>query len=157
MTPYQTPHQPTTTPRYGQATPSHLAAPSASGPFLHPGSVTPSAVQRTPSHHHHGHSRSQHHSSPAPSPRHTASPRHHGREPTSEPMDWQKAAEAWARLKSRDSGAKTTPRYDEAAARAAGKAPSVSKSPRSVRSTPRTNTSPHSMSIGDATPLYDEN
>ncbi|KAH8293318.1 hypothetical protein KR018_001078 [Drosophila ironensis] len=27
----------------------------------------------------------------------------------------------------------------------------------SVRSTPRTNTSPHSMNLGDATPLYDEN
>ena len=27
----------------------------------------------------------------------------------------------------------------------------------SVRSTPRTNASPHSMNLGDATPLYDEN
>lgn len=47
MTPYQTPQQ---TPRYGQTTPSqHLptAAPHMSGPFLHPGAVTPS--QRTPS------------------------------------------------------------------------------------------------------------
>ncbi|KAH1026096.1 hypothetical protein HUJ05_010674 [Dendroctonus ponderosae] len=33
----------------------------------------------------------------------------------------------------------------------------VGKSPRSMRSTPRTNMSPHSMSLGDATPLYDEN
>ncbi|XP_004536739.1 transcription elongation factor SPT6 [Ceratitis capitata] len=31
------------------------------------------------------------------------------------------------------------------------------KSPRSIRSTPRTNTSPHSMNLGDSTPLYDEN
>lgn len=31
------------------------------------------------------------------------------------------------------------------------------KSPRSVRSTPRTDTSPRSMTLGDATPLYDEN
>lgn len=33
------------------------------------------------------------------------------------------------------------------------------KSPRSVRSTPRTDTSPRSMTMtpGDATPLYDEN
>lgn len=30
-------------------------------------------------------------------------------------------------------------------------------SPRSIRSTPRTNTSPHSMNLGDSTPLYDEN
>lgn len=33
----------------------------------------------------------------------------------------------------------------------------ITKSPRSARSTPRTNNSPHSMSLGDATPLYDEN
>ncbi|EDV92238.1 GH24153 [Drosophila grimshawi] len=32
-----------------------------------------------------------------------------------------------------------------------------SSSKSSVRSTPRTNTSPHSMNLGDATPLYDEN
>lgn len=31
------------------------------------------------------------------------------------------------------------------------------KSPRSTRSSPRTNTSPHSMTLGDSTPLYDEN
>lgn len=50
MTPYQTSHS-QQTPRYGQTTPSqHLpptAAPHMSGPFLHPGAVTPS--QRTPS------------------------------------------------------------------------------------------------------------
>lgn len=34
---------------------------------------------------------------------------------------------------------------------------SSSRSPRSARSTPHTNTSPRSMSFGDATPLYDEN
>ncbi|EDW66387.1 transcription elongation factor SPT6 [Drosophila virilis] len=32
-----------------------------------------------------------------------------------------------------------------------------SSSKSSVRSTPRTNTSPHSMNLGDSTPLYDEN
>ncbi|XP_037932436.1 transcription elongation factor SPT6 [Teleopsis dalmanni] len=31
------------------------------------------------------------------------------------------------------------------------------RTPKSFRSTPRTNTSPHSMNLGDATPLYDEN
>lgn len=31
------------------------------------------------------------------------------------------------------------------------------KSPRSARGTPHTNTSPRSMQLGDATPLYDEN
>ncbi|XP_001355099.4 transcription elongation factor SPT6 [Drosophila pseudoobscura] len=38
----------------------------------------------------------------------------------------------------------------------AGAAISSSKAA-SVRSTPRTNTSPHSMNLGDSTPLYDEN
>lgn len=50
-----------------------------------------------------------------------------------------------------------TPRYDNIAndlERTRMK--NVGRSPRSVRSTPRTNTSPHSMSLGDATPLYDE-
>lgn len=47
-----------------------------------------------------------------------------------------------------------TPRYDEHGSQ---KTPQIGKSPRSVRSTPRTNTSPRSMTLGDATPLYDEN
>ncbi|KAG8224517.1 hypothetical protein J437_LFUL004208 [Ladona fulva] len=61
MTPYQTPHGSSQTPRYGQQTPSHHAVvaggitPNSSGtPFLHPGAVTPG--HRTPSHrtpHHH--------------------------------------------------------------------------------------------------------
>jgi len=39
-----------------------------------------------------------------------------------------------------------------------GHGPGASMSSKSsVRSTPRTNTSPHSMNLGDATPLYDEN
>lgn len=33
----------------------------------------------------------------------------------------------------------------------------LGKSPRSARGTPHTNTSPRSMQLGDATPLYDEN
>lgn len=89
-----------------------------------------------------------------------------------ESTDWQKAAEAWARSKNRDSSA--TPRSDgRNTPRSAGqrtprfddlrndiersRMKNTGKSPRSVRSTPRTNTSPHSMSLGDATPLYDEN
>ncbi|KAL1140288.1 hypothetical protein AAG570_000220 [Ranatra chinensis] len=38
-----------------------------------------------------------------------------------------------------------------------GKSPRYTGTPRSGRSTPRTINSPHSMSIGDSTPLYDEN
>ncbi|KAH8341802.1 hypothetical protein KR074_006796 [Drosophila pseudoananassae] len=38
-----------------------------------------------------------------------------------------------------------------------GHGASAVSSKSSVRSTPRTNTSPHSMNLGDATPLYDEN
>ncbi|EDV44490.1 uncharacterized protein Dana_GF20387 [Drosophila ananassae] len=38
-----------------------------------------------------------------------------------------------------------------------GHGTSAVSSKSSVRSTPRTNTSPHSMNLGDATPLYDEN
>lgn len=79
MTPYQTPHhtphhsQPT--PRYGQQTPSHHQ-----GPFVHP---PPPSM--TPSHH-----RSAQSHRPTP-PLST---------PSGDPMDWKKAAEAWARLKS---------------------------------------------------------
>lgn len=88
-----------------------------------------------------------------------------------ESMDWQKAAEAWARSKNRDGGAtprsegrntprstgQRTPRFDDVRNDLErSRMKNVGKSPRSVRSTPRTNTSPHSMSLGDATPLYDE-
>ncbi|XP_034489679.1 transcription elongation factor SPT6 isoform X2 [Drosophila innubila] len=44
-----------------------------------------------------------------------------------------------------------------AAGGAAGGAGASASSKSSVRSTPRTNTSPHSMNLGDSTPLYDEN
>lgn len=79
MTPYQTPHhtphhhgQPT--PRYGQQTPNHQQ-----GPFIHP--PPPSGIS--------GH--------------HRSTPSHRPTPPMStpgDPMDWKKAAEAWARLKS---------------------------------------------------------
>nr|CAI5827545.1 unnamed protein product [Callosobruchus analis] len=84
---------------------------------------------------------------------------------TAESMDWQKAAEAWAaRSKGtpRSEGRNTprsvgqrTPRYDQMSD-IDRRMKNMGKSPRSARSTPRTNTSPHSMSLGDATPLYDE-
>ncbi|XP_017776397.1 PREDICTED: transcription elongation factor SPT6 isoform X2 [Nicrophorus vespilloides] len=196
MTPYQTPHA-QQTPRYGHQTPSqHLpnTAPHMSGPFLHPGAVTPS--QRTPGYRNsmassqspmmqpspqpspHGRSYGDHKSYPTESPRsysseHRSYPDGGGRSSrnnyahNNESTDWQKAAEAWARSKGgREGGTprseagrgtprsqgQRTPRYDDERSRK-----SVGKSPRSVRSTPRTNTSPHSMSLGDATPLYDEN
>lgn len=203
MTPYHTPHG-TQTPRYGQQTPSHHPAHHTQG-FLHPGSVTPSPPShRTPTH------RVVH-------PPHTPHSRSAQGTMVNEPMDWRRAAEAWAKLKNRESGMntprqdgrttprqhssgsstpqfddlrKTTPRYDESGHgtlrsssslstygmgnrhSVSGRLPyglsSSNKSPRSsgsgresMRSTPRTNTSPHSMVesslSGDATPLYDEN
>lgn len=48
-----------------------------------------------------------------------------------------------------------TPRYDDKGKQTPQY--QSGKSPRSVRSTPRTDTSPRSMTLGDATPLYDEN
>lgn len=100
-----------------------------------------------------------------------------------EPSDWQKAAEDWVRHRNvrdtpstpRSDGMSTprsssrTPRMD---ARSTPRTPrhDVRNTPRthtpsgrssrashSVRSTPQTNTSPRSMSLGDGTPLYDEN
>lgn len=57
------------------------------------------------------------------------------------------------------SGGQRTPRFDDIRGDLErSRMKNVGKSPsRSLRSTPRTNTSPHSMSLGDATPLYDEN
>nr|CAD7567502.1 unnamed protein product [Timema californicum] len=201
MTPYHTPHA-SQTPRYGQQTPQHIPQHTVPGGFLHPGSLTPG--HRTPSHR------------PVVMP-HTPQARSSITNVTSEPMDWRKAAEAWAKSKNRESSGtprqdgrstprshsggstprfddlrKTTPRYDDSGRNTPrssngsvgsyqnirsnsnmGRAPygmSMGKSPRgpgsvsgrdSLRSTPRTNTSPHSMIesslSGDATPLYDEN
>ncbi|XP_068086670.1 transcription elongation factor SPT6 [Anabrus simplex] len=205
MTPYHTPHT-TQTPRYDQQPPPQQPpqmTPSHQGPFLHPGSVTPG--HRTPSH------RVAREARIIPTVTQTT-----------DPMDWRKAAEAWAKLKNREPGMgtprqdgrttprqgssgsstpryddirRTTPRYDDpgrgtprssssgasygrSGARIVPPVPygyppvansNSTKSPRSIagsghdsmRSTPRTNTSPHSMvesSVsGDATPLYDEN
>ncbi|XP_066596697.1 transcription elongation factor SPT6 isoform X2 [Prorops nasuta] len=151
MTPYQTPHhtphhgQPT--PRYGQQTPSQHQ-----GPFMHPAQPT-----MTPTHHR---------STPTHRPTPPVST------PSGDPMDWKKAAEAWARLKQpapRVSG--STPRYEESrktprsyddssgrstprSRQTSSRIPSSYKSP---RGTPHTNSSPRSMSLsGDGTPLYDE-
>lgn len=126
MTPYATPHHATTTPRYGQPTPT------ASG-FLHPGAVTPAQSQsahRTPSHR------------PGPTPTPTPTPHGHPHAPHAhsmrpppgavpgagpgpgDPSDWKKAAEAWMRQQggsstprqtpgtTHDGRRSTTPRYD---------------------------------------------
>lgn len=96
-----------------------------------------------------------------------------------DPADWQKAAEDWMRRNNREPSstprASATPRAsrtprDVRDARDARElrevrevrtphAHSSGRSSRahSLRSTPHTNTSPRSMSLGDATPLYDEN
>ncbi|XP_063383869.1 transcription elongation factor SPT6 [Cydia fagiglandana] len=102
-----------------------------------------------------------------------------------EPSDWQKAAEDWVRHRTvRDTPAtprssegmstprqssrtprmdsRSTPRHDSRTPRHDSRSTPRSHSGRqsraqSVRSTPQTNTSPRSMSLGDATPLYDEN
>lgn len=99
-----------------------------------------------------------------------------------EPADWQKAAEDWVRHRSRDTpgtpgtpraghahaghahaGHARTPRHDaRSTPRHDARGTPHSHSGRSsrahsLRSTPHTNTSPRSMSLGDATPLYDEN
>ncbi|KAG8306071.1 Transcription elongation factor SPT6 [Homalodisca vitripennis] len=198
MTPYHTPHHVTQTPRYGSQTP--MGPPAAAPVFMH-----------TPSHR----------TTPSPSP--TPPQQQFARSVTgsnmpSDPMDWRKAAEEWARLKQRENanltprsgtprqGGSTPSRYEDRrgtprnnqttrSPRGPPYKPSPhhgyeqsprgydntksprqlpgsgpydpfglgTKSPRytaSPRSTPRTINSPRSMiesSIGDATPLYDEN
>ncbi|KAL3272900.1 hypothetical protein HHI36_014360 [Cryptolaemus montrouzieri] len=171
MTPYGTPHT-QQTPRYGQQTPSqqHMQ-PTMNGPFLHPGAITPS--QRTPVYRTHGAHPTPSPISPQESPSNhstrSSSSYHYSMDPhRNDPQDWKSAAAAWAarsagrnvsgtprsdlgRGTPRSQGHSKSPRFEDLRDRR-----SVGKSPRSIRSTPRTNTSPHSMSLGDATPLYDE-
>ncbi|GBP70340.1 Transcription elongation factor SPT6 [Eumeta japonica] len=54
-----------------------------------------------------------------------------------------------------DTSARATPRHDGHSSGRSSRASHAHS--HSVRSTPQTNTSPRSMSLGDATPLYDEN
>lgn len=96
-----------------------------------------------------------------------------------ESLEWQMASESWARRKpthpaypvrpkdSRDMPQDTrNPNFTKSPNDfihqpqntyhdVRGRGPQ--RSPKSVRSTPCTNTSPHSMNLGDSTPLYDEN
>ena len=121
MTPYQTPHT-SQTPRYNQASSGGHSAPHMNGPFLHPGAPISS------SHHHRSnsatagyHSSSSQgsttsHASPHHANRHYSSSSPHAPSPhargysssqAAENLDWQKAAEAWARGSSRSN---STPR-----------------------------------------------
>ncbi|XP_015115657.1 transcription elongation factor SPT6 isoform X1 [Diachasma alloeum] len=126
----QTPHYPPHTPGAAGAAyvyPNTPYTPSGQTPYM-----TPYATPRN-------------HQFTQPAPPHRSTPSHRPTPQISaaaqEAMDWKKAAEAWARLK-------TTPRYDGKRSRT----PS-NKSPR----TPQTNSSPRSMSLsGDCTPLWDE-
>ncbi|CAD7091358.1 unnamed protein product [Hermetia illucens] len=193
MTPYHTPHS-SQTPRYGQSTPSQTPSYS-NGPFLRPGpppvasSRTSGSVHSSPQ----SYGRSPRmYNNPPHNPPHNSHPRGYGGGSAAaahqESMDWQKAADAWARIKPssgtpRDMGGRgtprgqqRTPRYDEyqprktpqyderpmsrggmGGGRGGAGGNNYFKSPKSVRSTPRTNTSPLPMTLGDATPLYDEN
>ncbi|XP_072949426.1 transcription elongation factor SPT6 [Epargyreus clarus] len=133
--------------------------PSAQTPYMTPFAATPRQPEFLP-----------------PAPRHKPALAAY-----TEPSDWQKAAEDWVRHRARDTpGAATpgsvrtpsasrtprhdarTPRHDARTPRHEVRTPHAHGSGRSsrahsVRSTPHTNTSPRSMSLGDATPLYDEN
>lgn len=179
MTPYSTPHT-SATPRYGSSTPS----PASSGQFAHPGA--PVNTGRSGGYHTGGHPSQSPYGRHHPSPRMAPSPSQRGYA-AQENADWQQAADSWAMpragSKSRDGSitprdgrntprghhaTQRTPRYEDPVRKTpqfddgrpssrASRDYNYGKSPRSVRSTPRTNTSPHSMMTGDSTPLYDEN
>lgn len=184
LTPYQstpraysgsiTPSQQGTFLHPGAITPSqqqqHHHRSASSSPM-----VLSSPAYSSGSQHSHSHRGSLYGDKPSPRPSSRSSQRNHHQQhyqsqSSTEAMDWQKAAEAWVR-KTGSGGVsstprQTTPRYvDDGLSMGPDRNSShqermlgrTGKSPRSVRSTPRTNTSPHSMSLGDATPLYDEN
>ncbi|CAG9861207.1 unnamed protein product [Phyllotreta striolata] len=158
-----------------QRTPSYRNLPTQS-PMIPQSPVPSPGSQSSYSSHMSHHTRASYGDSlrfqPPESPRNYPSSRGSypdGRYGGSESMDWQKAAEAWAsRSKStprsegrgtpRSSGHRTPRNYDNMSESDRSRMKHMSsKSPKSVRSTPRTNSSPRSMSLGDATPLYDEN
>lgn len=152
MTPYATPHvNMSQTPRYGAGaqTPPHPGM----APFVHPGNIRVTPGYRTPSH--------RPLATPQQAPYNNSRPPYHGDSNShGDPLEWQKAAEAWAnRSKPRDHSSRSkgriTPRNE------GRNTPREYNTPRMGSfGTPMTNTSPHSMvesSIGDGTPLYDEN
>lgn len=78
-----------------------------------------------------------------------STPRHSNRTPRSESRSTPRHdARSTPRHNARSTPHSSTPH---------GSTPGRSSRAHSVRSTPHTNTSPRSMSLGDATPLYDEN
>lgn len=165
MTPYTTPHS-SQTPRYGSTTPS----PSSSTSHLTYGHQSTN-VRNSKDIAYHGNTHRYDVNSYNKNNR---------IQRTNENIEWQIASDSWARRKrvipvippSRSvptESARTanycmpppsndyshpTPQYvEEHRVRPLDNL----RSPRSIRSTPRTNTSPHSMNLGDSTPLYDEN
>ncbi|CAG9774076.1 unnamed protein product [Ceutorhynchus assimilis] len=162
MTPYATPH--TQTPSFSPSQQSQSGLPQGQGTFLHPGSVTPSNHSVSSSY---SRASQRSHISSRNPPSNSAGYHHRSGSAygsTADQMDWQKAAEAWAakskgtprsegRITPRGSTGQRTPRYDDIHADLERtRMKNVGKSPRSMRST-----TPLSMSMGDATPLYDEN
>ncbi|CAL4068292.1 unnamed protein product [Meganyctiphanes norvegica] len=159
MTPYATPG-PSTTPRYGNQTPSYHGSGGGRTPSQRP---VPSQLPNRPP---------------------------PGHNPHGQPVDWNKEAVAWAQNRGATSNGRdgrntprhgegrTTPRYSDSKYNNSGYGEDRSRrtprydvnsprqyhdydnpraTPRSSRSTPKTIHSPTNMSIGgDQTPLYDE-
>lgn len=169
MTPYTTPHT-SQTPRYGNTTPS----PSSATSHINYGHQSHNVKTAKDSAYHANSPRSFDMNS------HSKTHRSHR---NNESIGWEIASDSWARRKRPTSVIPPTRNVTNDSARASiyGMPPPASldyahppaphqfvdehrsrsvdyqKSPRSIRSTPRTNTSPHSMNLGDSTPLYDEN
>ncbi|XP_023303515.2 transcription elongation factor SPT6 [Lucilia cuprina] len=166
MTPYATPHT-SQTPRYGNTTPS----PSSATSHINYGhqSHNMKNVKGT----------SYHGASPRSIDMNSHSKNNRSHRNNNESLEWKIASDSWARRKrpvmpptrtftndstrssnycmpqtGNDYSHQTSHQYvDDHRPRVV----EYQKSPRSIRSTPRTNTSPHSMNLGDSTPLYDEN
>lgn len=161
MTPYTTPHS-SQTPRYGSTTPSPSSSTSHL-PYGHQPQNSKPSKEAT----YHG-----------VSPRYDTNSynKNHRVQRNNESLEWQIASDSWARRKrvhpvippTRADSSRATnfsmpppandyshsvPHFGE---EVRIRSLEYQKSPRSLRSTPRTNTSPHSMNLGDSTPLYDE-
>lgn len=185
MTPYNTPHT-SATPRYGGSPSPMINGPFAHpGPPINTGRTGGYHSGHPPQQSPYGHSGRHHSQSPrmAPSPSQRQSGGYQeGADSWQQASDsW---AMGRAGSKTRDGSItphgrntprghqqnvttqrtpryedqRKTPHYDDGRPSSrASRDYNHGKSPRSVRSTPRTNTSPHSMMTGDSTPLYDEN
>ncbi|XP_013115502.1 transcription elongation factor SPT6 [Stomoxys calcitrans] len=165
MTPYTTPHS-SQTPRYGSNTPS----PSSSTSHLMYGQSHNMRNSKESSGYH---GNSQKYDA-------NSYNKNNRSQRNNESLEWQIASDSWARRKRVNPAipaSRTAPTEPIRAPNYSMPPPSndypnpntqyveenrvrtldYQRSPRSIRSTPRTNTSPHSMNLGDSTPLYDEN